>query len=133
MNDPLPLHDIVHASEFNLYKLKIPDNMLDTDISDLDLSFDLIPYYGDVDLFVNPDVAFDNLTLYMWNSTENQGLESLSFSLDEIEVEPGKKFPSIFYIAVYGNNMTSTYKLNAYIADVRMRYLVFDCTETGYI
>lgn len=66
----------------------------------------------------------------MFNSREFTGMESLTITNNDFDM---KNVTSLkFYIMVYGE-MTSSFRLIAYRADVSVRYLVYDCTETGYI
>jgi hypothetical protein len=121
------VYDMLEYGDYSVFELDLTDN----DWEDGDsISFDLEPFYGNPDIYVNPETMPKTKEEYKWSSTEMSGMESLTITNADwnIKTATSKKL----FVLIYGD-MTSSYRLVAYRADVDVRFLVYDCTESGYV
>ncbi len=131
------MYDIVEWGDRFTYVLHVPTSF---DTTDYALSFDLEPFYGNPELYINVGSAPDTLTQYRWHDTQfddkddpyadRDGLASLTIAHDDIEPLLTQAGNRLIYITVYGQT-DATFRLLVYTSDLMWRALTFIYVETG--
>ena len=71
------VYDMLEYGGYSVFELDLTDN----DWEDGDsISFDLEPFYGNPDIYVNPETMPKTKEGYKWSSTEMSGMESLTIT-----------------------------------------------------
>ncbi len=77
-----------------------------------------MPYFGNPDLYVHYDNKPADITNYRWQSTNKDGIESMTITHNDLDTTQGNE--RVYYLAVYGVT-SSSYKLTVYTSDVTWR------------
>ena len=122
------IYDYIVGNKIQVYTLEI-DKQLLNNYEESELKFQLTPYSGNPDIFVNPKERPSFLENYQWNS-KGIGREILSISPVDRIVFSGTK--ELYYIAITSHG-GSTYSLLTYIDNKDNKTIKFGVTESGYV